>query len=72
MNIFNIFLTFSSRNLKNRILGFSQNSFGGKMNRTVNVFKLAAGVAGSFGLAATAPFTALMSGIILTRKKNPS
>ena len=42
------------------------------MNRTVNVFKLAAGVAGSFGLAATAPFTALMSGIILTRKKNPS
>ena len=39
------------------------------MNRTVNVFKLAAGVAGSFGLAATAPFNALMSGIILTRKK---
>lgn len=39
------------------------------MNRTVNVFKLAAGVAGSFGLAATVPFTALMSGIILTRKK---
>ena len=29
-------------------------------------------IAGSFGLAATAPFTALMSGIILTRKKNPS
>lgn len=42
------------------------------MNRTVNVFKLAAGVAGSFVLAATAPFTALMSGIILTRKKNSS
>lgn len=39
------------------------------MNRTVNVFNLAAGVAESFGLAATAPFTALMSGIILTRKK---
>lgn len=40
------------------------------MNRTVNVFKLAAGVAGSFGLAATVPFTALMSGIILTGKKS--
>lgn len=29
-------------------------------------------IAGSFGLAATAPFTAVLSGIILTKKKSPT